>query len=106
MIGSHPETFAGAIIACGATYEDWYGGYDYSALAPLSGSIYLTHAKGDPEVDFMFYEQSTAGMQAAGIEYETKIWTEQEIFYPHAHYSWTPTYADPAIRNWLFDQAR
>lgn len=106
MIGSHPETFAGAIIACGATYEDWYGGYDYSALAPLSGSIYLTHAKGDPEVDFMFYEQSTAGMQAAGIEYETKVWTAEEIFYPHAHYSWTPTYADPAIRNWLFDQAR
>ena len=106
MIGSHPDTFAGAIIACGATYEDWYGGYDYSALAPLSGSIYLTHAKGDPEVDFSFYEQSTAGMQAAGIEYETKIWTEQEIFYPHAHYSWTPTYADPAIRNWLFEQVR
>ncbi|MBQ8800939.1 MAG: S-layer homology domain-containing protein [Clostridium sp.] len=106
MIGSHPETFAGAIIACGATYEDWYGGYDYSALAPLSGSIYLTHAKGDPEVDFMFYEQSTAGMQAAGIEYETKVWTAEEIFYPHAHYSWTPTYADETIRNWLFEQAR
>ena len=106
MIGSHPETFAGAIIACGATYEDWYGGYDYSALAPLSGSIYLTHAKGDPEVDFSFYEQSTAGMQAAGIEYETKIWTDQEIFYPHAHYSWTPTYADENIRNWLFEQVR
>ena len=106
MIGSHPETFAGAIIACGATYEDWYGGYDYSALAPLSGSIYLTHAKGDPEVDFSFYEQSTAGMQAAGIEYETKIWTAEDIFYPHAHYSWTPTYADPAIRNWLFEQVR
>lgn len=106
MIGSHPETFAGAIIACGATYEDWYGGYDYSALAPLSGSIYLTHAKGDPEVDFMFYEQSTAGMKAAGIEYETKVWAEEEIFYPHAHYSWTPTYADETIRNWLFDQTR
>ena len=105
MIGSHPETFAGAIIACGATYEDWYGGYDYSALAPLSGSIYLTHAKGDPEVDFMFYQQSTAGMQAAGIEYETKIWTPEDIFYPHAHYAWTPTYADPAIRNWLFEQS-
>ena len=106
MIGSHPETFAGAIIACGATYEDWYGGYDYSALAPLSGSIYLTHTKGDPEVDFSFYQQSTAGMEAAGIKYETKVWTEQEIFYPHAHYAWTPTYADKTIRNWLFDQAR
>ena len=106
MIGSHPETFAGAVIACGATYEDWYGGYDYSALAPLSGSIYLTHTKGDPEVDFAFYQQSTAGMEAAGIKYETKVWTEQEIFYPHAHYAWTPTYADKTIRNWLFDQSR
>lgn len=105
MIGSHPETFAGVIIACGATYEEWYG-YDYSALAPLSGKIYLTHAEGDPEVDFSFYQQSVAGLEAAGIAYETKVWTAEEIFYPHAHYSWTPTFADESIRNWLFEQIR
>jgi len=105
MIASHPETFAGAVIACGATYEDWYG-YDYSKLEPLSGNIYLTHAQGDPEVDYSFYEQSVAGLTAAGVDFETKTWTAEEIFYPHAHYSWTPTYADETIRNWLFDQVR
>ena len=57
-------------------------------------------------MDFSFYQQSTAGMEAAGIKYETKVWTEQEIFYPHAHYAWTPTSADEAIRNWLFEQIR
>lgn len=105
MLASHPDVFAGAIIACGATYEDWYG-YDYSLLAPLSGSLYLTHVQGDPEVDYSFYEQSTAGLTAAGVEFETKTWTANEIFYPTQHYAWTPTYADETVRNWLFDQVR
>ena len=52
------------------------------------------------------YQQSVAGLDAAGIEYETKVWTAEEIFYPHAHYSWTPTFADESIRNWLFEQVR
>ena len=102
MLVNHPDTFAGAIAVCGMVTDD----YDYSALEPMSGRIYITHAEGDQSVDFENFEKITDGLRNAGIEFESKTWTANEVFYPQPHFSWTPTYADEDIRAWLFNQSK
>ena len=102
MLVNHPDTFAGAIAVCGMVTDD----YDYSALEPMSGRIYITHAEGDQSVDFENFEKITDGLRNDGIEFESKTWTANEVFYPQPHFSWTPTYADEDIRAWLFNQSK
>jgi|GEM_PF-3417403 len=100
MLENHPYTFAAAIPVCGKVTDD----YDYSAISTMSNKLYIAHAQGDQSVDFSNFEKITAGLQDAGIYYESIIYTAQQVFYPQPHFSWVPTFANEEIRNWLFEQ--
>ncbi len=94
----HPDVFAAiAPDAAGANLGD------ISALKGLP--IWLFQAADDPTVDAKanYYEQIKI-FDAAGIEYKSTVYKEGAVFFPSAHFSWVPMYADEEFRDWLFAQ--
>lgn len=97
---AHPDEFAAIVPVC--------GGGDPEEIAVLKGktAIWNFHAKDDPAVSFDFYTKTVEALDAAGMEYETTVYEEGEVFYPNAHFAWTPAYANAEMRNWLFEQSK
>lgn len=98
---AHPDEFAAIVPVC--------GGADPKAVYTLKDgpAIWIFHAKDDPTVDFAKYEQPTLdALNAAAIKYKSTIYSPGEVFYPSAHFAWTPAYADKDMRTWLFEQSK
>ncbi len=103
MVYNHPDEFA-ALLPDAA--RDFVGEIDYSVFAPLSGKILYAHAEDDPTCDYASGKAFLDHLTEAGIEYETAIYPSGTFFYPSAHFSWTPLYADQSVRDWLFSQSK
>jgi len=98
---AHPDEFAAIVPIC--------GGADPTKVATLKGgpAIWIFHSKDDPTVDFATYEQPTLdALDKAGISYKSTIYAPGEVFYPSAHFAWTPAYANKEMRTWLFEQSK
>ena len=96
----HPDTFAALLPIC--------GGADPSKVEVLEGiSMWILHSVDDPTVNVDEYlYPTTEALDAAGIDYKLTVYEAGEVFHPSAHFSWTPAYADEAVRNWLFAQSK
>jgi len=98
---AHPDEFAAIVPVC--------GGADPKTVGKLKDkvAIWAFHAIDDPTVDFETYFTPTKNaMDAAGVEYKETVYSAGQVFYPSAHFAWTPTYANKEMRTWLFEQSK
>ncbi|MCJ7856870.1 LysM peptidoglycan-binding domain-containing protein [Lachnospiraceae bacterium NSJ-143] len=97
---AHPDEFAAIVPVC--------GGGDPEAISALKDktAVWLFHAKDDPAVPFEYTEKTIAALEAADMDYKATIYDAGDIFYPNAHFSWTPAYANKDMRTWLFEQSK
>ena len=98
---AYPDEFAAILPVC--------GGLDPEKAAVLKDkvAVWLYHAKDDPAVPYDEYGATTiAALEAAGVDYKATVYEAGEIFYPNAHFTWTPAYANEEARNWLFEQSK
>jgi len=67
--------------------------------------IWIFQAAGDPSVPTdQWYYPTIEALDAAGIEYNRTFYKAGAVFFPNAHFSWVPMYADEEFRDWLFEQ--
>lgn len=93
VAGMRPELFAAAIPVCG-------GGQTKDAEKLTGIPIWAFHGDGDRTVRPEASREMVQAIRDAGGELR---YTE----YPGVgHDSWTQTYADPRVHEWLFDQRR
>ncbi|MBR2532290.1 MAG: prolyl oligopeptidase family serine peptidase, partial [Lachnospiraceae bacterium] len=96
----YPETFAA--IAPDAS------GMDPSKAEALKGMpIWIFQAADDPTVPVADnYDPTVEALDAAGVEYKASLYKKGEVFFPSAHFSWVPMYADEEFRDWMFEQKK
>ena len=98
---AYPDEFAAIVPVC--------GGLDPEKASVLKDKvdIWLFHAKDDPAVSYDLYGATTiAALDEAGIDYKATVYEPGEVFYPNAHFAWTPAYANAEMRTWLFEQSK
>jgi len=96
----HPDVFAALVPDAGAA--------DPSKVAALKGiPMWILQAEDDPTVKIADnYNPTTEALKAAGVEYKTTLYKAGDVFYPSAHFSWVPGYADKNVRDWVFAQSK
>ena len=95
---TYPETFAAiAPDACAA---------DPAGVEALNGMpMWIFQAADDPTVPpAEWYYPTIEALDEAGVEYERTVYKTGDVFFPSAHFSWVPMYADEEFRDWLFAQ--
>jgi predicted peptidase len=96
---AHPNDFAAIVPIC--------GGGDPAGLAAIAKvPIWIFHAASDPTVRAGYSRNSVAALKKAGGHPRYTEYPAGTYFYPTAHYSWTTTYANGEMRDWLFEQSR
>ena len=101
LAAEYPDEFAAVVAVC--------GGLDPAKAANLKDkvAVWFYHAKDDPAVSYDLYGATTLeALDEAGVEYNATIYEPGEVFYPSAHFAWTPAYADSEMRTWLFEQSK
>ena len=58
-----------------------------------------------PPVETNYYPTIMA-LDAAGIDYNKSVYKKGDVFFPSAHFSWVPMYADEKFRDWMFAQSK
>jgi predicted peptidase len=95
----HPDEFAALLPIC--------GGGDPGRLAAIAKiPIWVFHAAEDPIVPVLMSQVSVQALKAAGGDPKYTEYPAGTYFYPTAHLSWVPTYANAQVRAWLFEQSK
>jgi predicted peptidase len=95
----HPDEFAALVPVCSGGNPD-----RLATIAKIP--IWVFHAAEDPIVPVQMSQVSVKALEAAG---GTPKYTEYPLgtyFYPTAHFSWVPTYANAEMWDWLFQQTK
>jgi predicted peptidase len=96
---SHPDTFAALVVIA--------GGGDPARLGIVANiPSWIFHAVKDPFVPIDFAASSLRGLTKAVGRLKYTEYSEDVYFYPTAHRSWVPAYANAELREWLFQQSR
>jgi predicted peptidase len=99
MAIAHPDVFAALVVIA--------GGGDPAALAAVARiPSWIFHAARDPMVSVNFSESTVKALTRAGGTPRYTRYPEDAYFYPSAHGSWVPAYADSEMKEWLFRQHR
>lgn len=94
LAASQPGRFAALVPICG-------GGRTADAEKVKDIPIRVYHGAKDPVVPLRRSEEMVEALEAAGAK-DVKI----TVYPDAAHDSWTQTYDDPALYEWLFQQKR
>lgn len=105
MAYNHPDEFAAVVLDASRDFAD-PSKIDYSIFKKLSGKIYYFHAEDDPTCSYESGASFLENLTKAGVEYKSTIYPSGTFFYPSAHFSWVPCYADSSMRNWMFEQKK
>jgi predicted peptidase len=96
---AHPDDFAALVPIC--------GGGDPTKLSTIAKiPIWIFHAEEDPAIPVQFSRDSDAALKAAGGTPKYTEYPKGTFFFPIAHFSWVPTYANSEMRDWLFQQSK
>jgi predicted peptidase len=96
----YPETFAAIAPDASAA--------DPEAVEALKDiPMWIFQAADDPTVpvDTNYYPTIQA-LDAAGISYKKTVYKKGAVFFPSAHFSWVPMYANEEFRDWMFAQSK
>jgi predicted peptidase len=99
---THPEKFAALVPICGGgeTIDVLLAGREQGAALKTLG-VWAFHGAKDPVVPLDESQRMVNALKRAGVE-EVKL-----TVYPEAqHDSWTETYANPALYEWLLQHQR
>jgi predicted peptidase len=96
---AHPDEFAALVPIC--------GGGDPAKLASISKiPIWIFHAQEDPVIPVHMSQDSVKALEDAGGAPKYTEYPAGTYFFPSAHYSWVPAYANTEMRDWLFQQSK
>jgi len=96
---AHPDEFAALVPIC--------GGGDPIKLASISKiPIWIFHAQEDPTIPVHMSRDSVKALEDAGGTPKYTEYPASTYFFPTAHFSWVPAYANTEMRDWLFQQSR
>jgi predicted peptidase len=96
---AHPNTFAAMVPIC--------GGGNPAKLATIAKiPMWIFHAEEDPAIPVQMSRDSVKALQAAGGTPQYTEYPKGTFFFPVAHFSWVPTYANTEMRDWLFKQSK
>ena len=99
MALSHPDAFAALVVVA--------GGGDPAKLSGIANiPSWSFHAASDPVVAVKFGRDTVDALSAAGAKPKYTEYPSEGYFYPSAHFSWVPAYADESMREWLFALAK
>lgn len=83
------------------------GGGDPTQLARLVDMpIWAFHSEDDPVVPVGYSRRSIATLRSLGGHPRYTEFSSGTFFDPYEHFAWVRAYADPALRDWLFQQSR
>lgn len=93
----HPDTFAAMVIVCAAA--------DTAAVKTIANKpIWVFTAQEDPLVHVEYPQNTIGALKQAGLSPRYTEYPIGTYFYPMAHFSWVPAYANEQMREWLFEQ--
>lgn len=95
----HPDDFAAIVPVCG-------GGDPNQTKKLRDIPVWAFHAELDNTVPVGFSDNMVQALKDAGGEPRYTRYSSQVYFYPSAHLSWVPAYADVNMRRWLFEQKK
>jgi predicted peptidase len=101
LVALYPERFAAAIPICGGGDQVAMAAQDKEKSAALKAlPIWVFHGAKDPVVNLAKSQEMVEAVQRKGGNVRLTI-------YPEAgHDSWTETYANPEVYEWLLRQSR
>lgn len=101
LLLAHPELFAAAVPICGRTDTNALANLPPKKLKELKRvPIWVFHGAKDPTVPVHFSEDMAAALKAVGADVKLTV-------YPEAvHDSWTQTYDNPRLFDWLLSDNR
>lgn len=96
---AHPDEFAALVPIC--------GGGDPARLATVAKiPMWIFHAEEDPAIPVQMSRDSVKALEEAGGTPKYTEYPAGTYFFPVAHLSWVPAYANPEMREWLFQQSK
>jgi predicted peptidase len=95
----HPDVFAAMVVASG-------GGDPARLPAVAKMPVWVFHAVKDPTIPVSFAKTTVKALTDAGGSPKYTEYPADAYFYPVAHVSWVPGYANAEMRDWLFSQSR
>ncbi len=96
---AHPDLLAAIMTAS--------GGGDPAKLASVAAlPAWVFHAVQDPVIPVSFSRGTVDALTKAGGRPKYTEYPSDAVFYPSAHASWVPAYANEEMRNWLFQQSK
>lgn len=99
MAIEHPDLFAAIVPVCGDA--------DQSAVSVLKDlPVWIFQADSDPTIPSSHAKDLVPFLQNLGSSSRFTLYDADTYFYPSAHFSWVPAYADEDMRTWLFEQSR
>jgi len=99
MAIEHPNLFAAIVPVCGDA--------DQSTVSILKDlPVWIFQADSDPTIPSSLAKDLVPFLQNLGSSPRFTLYDADTYFYPSAHYSWVPAYADEDMRAWLFEQSR
>ena len=107
MVAEHPQDWAAALPVCATA-----GAFsDFAWLAERIVDhelpVWLCHAADDPVVNYNSTYQLIHELNMRGYgKMRTTVYPNNTVFWPSAHFSWTATYANPVILDWVMAQTR
>ncbi len=104
MIADHPDDWAGALLSCATTWDN--NEQIAEIVKEYEIPVWIFHAPDDPVRSFGEFAKIVNALNDADADYRVTVYKNDEIFYPSAHFSWTPMYADTAVLDWLFAQVK
>ncbi len=93
----HPNLFAAVVPVCA------YGGTTLVSKL-VKKPIWVFTAEEDPRVSVDKIRETVNALIASGGDLKYTEYPAGSYFYPMAHYSWVPAYANEEMREWLFSQ--
>lgn len=95
---AQPGLFAGMVAIA--------GGADPARVGVLKDKpVWAFHAAADPIIPVSYGRNAIDALKAAGGKPRYTEYDNGTFFYPMAHFSWVPAFANPAMREWLFSQS-
>ena len=81
------------------------GGGDPATVKALKDKpVWVFHAATDPVIPVSYSRDTVEALRAAGGQPRYTEYDAGTYFYPMAHFSWVPAFADKAMRDWMFSQ--
>lgn len=104
MIYEHPDDWAAALISCATTWD--HNDEVAKTIKEYDIPIWIYHAPDDPVRPYTEFTKIVDALNRQGAAYRLTTFSNGEIFFPSAHFTWAPMYANIDALNWMMNQKK